>query len=44
MATLIFDTWGTLVDNYTIADVLEPHVHEANNAQKVSEDWRFMQK
>lgn len=44
MATLIFDTWGTLVDNYSIADVLEPHLGESHTAQKVSEDWRFMQK
>lgn len=44
MATLCFDSWGTLVDNYSIADVLEPYVFESHNAQKISEDWRFMQK
>jgi 2-haloacid dehalogenase len=44
MATLLFDTWGTLVDNYSIADVLEPHFLESHTAQTVSEDWRFMQK
>ncbi len=44
MATLLFDSWGTLVDNYTISDVLEPYLFESHNAQKLSEDWRFMQK
>lgn len=44
MATLMFDSWGTLVDNYSIADVLEPYVYESHNAQRISEDWRFMQK
>jgi 2-haloacid dehalogenase len=42
--TLLFDTWGTLVDNYTIADVLEPYIFESHLAQKVSEDWRFQHK
>ncbi len=42
--TLLFDTWGTLVDNYSIADVIEPYVFESHTAQKVSEDWRFQQK
>jgi hypothetical protein len=30
---LLFDTWGTLVDNYSIADVIEPHVFEAHCAK-----------
>jgi len=42
--TLLFDTWGTLVDNYTIADVIEPYVFESHMAQKISESWRFQQK
>lgn len=42
--TLIFDTWGTLVDNYSIADVIEPYVYESHTAQKIAEDWRFQQK
>lgn len=41
---LLFDTWGTLVDNYTIADVIEPHVFEAHTAQKIAQDWRQHQK
>lgn len=44
ITTLLFDTWGTLVDNYTIADVIEPHVFESHTAQKISEDWRFQHK
>ncbi len=42
--TLLFDTWGTLVDNYSIADVIEPYVFESHIAQQISEDWRFQQK
>ena len=42
--TLLFDTWGTLVDNYSIADVIEPHVFESHTAHKIAEDWRFQQK
>lgn len=42
--TLLFDTWGTLVDNYTIADVIEPYVFEAHLAQDIAQDWRFQQK
>ncbi len=42
--TLLFDTWGTLVDNYSIADVIEPYVFESHTAQKISEDWRFQHK
>lgn len=42
--TLIFDTWGTLVDNYSIADVLEPYVHESNTAHVIAHDWRSHQK
>jgi len=41
---LLFDTWGTLVDNYTIADVIEPYVFESHTAQKISQDWRFQHK
>ena len=41
---LMFDTWGTLVDNYSIADVIEPYVGESHIAQKVAQDWRFQQK
>lgn len=41
---LLFDTWGTLVDNYSIADVIEPHVHESHLAQKIAQDWRQHQK
>ena len=42
--TLLFDTWGTLVDNYSIADVIEPYVFESHIAQNVAQDWRFQQK
>ena len=42
--TLLFDTWGTLVDNYSIADVIEQYVFESHIAQKVAQDWRFQQK
>jgi 2-haloacid dehalogenase len=42
--TLLFDTWGTLVDNYSIADVIEPYVFEAHTAQLIARDWRFQQK
>ena len=42
--TLCFDTWGTLVDKYTLADVIEPYVSESHLAQKISQDWRFQQK
>lgn len=41
---LLFDTWGTLVDNYSIADVIEQYVFESHIAQQVSEDWRFQHK
>ena len=41
---LMFDTWGTLVDNYSIADVIEPYVGESHIAQKIAQDWRFQQK
>jgi 2-haloacid dehalogenase len=41
---LLFDTWGTLVDNYSIADVIEPHVFEAHTAQRIAQDWRHHQK
>lgn len=44
ITTLLYDTWGTLVDNYSIADVIEPHVFESHTAQKIAEDWRFQQK
>jgi 2-haloacid dehalogenase len=42
--TLLFDTWGTLVDNYSIADVIEPYVGEARTAQNIAQDWRGHQK
>jgi 2-haloacid dehalogenase len=42
--TLLFDTWGTLVDNYSIADVIEPHVYESHIAQRIAQDWRAHQK
>lgn len=42
--TLLFDTWGTLVDNYSIADVIEQYVFESHTAQKVAQDWRFQHK
>ncbi len=42
--TLLFDTWGTLVDNYSIADVIEPYVGESHIAQDIAQDWRFQQK
>ncbi|HRY07033.1 MAG TPA: haloacid dehalogenase type II [Hyphomicrobiaceae bacterium] len=41
---LLFDTWGTIVDNYSIADVIEPYVFEAHTAQKIAQDWRQHQK
>ena len=41
---LHFDTWGTLVDNYSIADVIEPHVYESHLAQCIAQDWRQHQK
>ena len=41
---LLFDTWGTLVDNYSIADVIEPYVFEAHTAQRIAQDWRHHQK
>ena len=41
---LLFDTWGTLVDNYSISDVIEPYVFESHIANKISEDWRFQHK
>jgi 2-haloacid dehalogenase len=41
---LHFDTWGTLVDNYSIADVIEQQVYESHLAQKIAQDWRKHQK
>jgi 2-haloacid dehalogenase len=41
---LHFDTWGTLVDNYSIADVIEPYVYESHLAQRIAQDWRKHQK
>lgn len=41
---LLFDTWGTLVDNYSIADVIEQYVFESHTAQNVSQSWRFQHK
>ncbi len=42
--TLLFDTQGTLVDNYSISEVIEPYVYESNLANQISADWRFQQK
>ncbi|MAH83615.1 MAG: haloacid dehalogenase, type II [Rhodospirillaceae bacterium TMED8] len=42
--TMLFDTWGTLVDNYSIADVIEQYVFESHIAQRIAQDWRFQQK
>lgn len=42
--TLLFDTQGTLVDNYSISEVIEPHVFESNTANLIASDWRFQQK
>lgn len=42
--TMLFDTWGTLVDNYSIADVIELYVFESHTAQKIAQDWRFQHK
>ena len=44
MATLCFDSWGTLVDNYSIVEVMEPHIGDSHLCQRISTDWRFMQK
>jgi 2-haloacid dehalogenase len=41
---MLFDTWGTLVDNYSIADVIEQHVFESHLAQRIAQDWRKHQK
>jgi len=41
---LLFDTWGTLVDNYSIADVIEQYVFESHIAQSVAQAWRHHQK
>jgi 2-haloacid dehalogenase len=42
--TLLFDTQGTLVDNYSISEVIEPYVFESNMANLIASDWRFQQK
>lgn len=43
--TLLFDTWGTLVDNYRgPAQALEPYVFESHTAMQIAIDWRFQQK
>ena len=42
--TLLFDTQGTLVDNYSISEVIEPYVFESNTANLIASDWRFQQK
>ena len=44
MATLLFDSWGTLVDNYSISEVLEPHVHSSRIGNYIAEEWRTHQK
>lgn len=35
---------GTLVDNFSIADVIEPYVFASHTAHNVAQDWRFQQK
>ena len=40
----MFDTWGTLVDNYSITDVIEPYVLVSHTAHVIAADWRFQQK
>lgn len=42
--TLLFDSQGTLVDNYAISEVIEPYVFESHTANDIAEDWRFQQK
>lgn len=43
--TLLFDTWGTLVDNYRgPAEAIEPYVHESHTAMDIAIAWRFQQK
>ncbi len=42
--TMLFDTWGTLVDNYSIADIIEQYVFESHMAQKIAQAWRFQHK
>lgn len=44
MATLLFDSWGTLVDNYSISEVVEPYVHSSRMANYIAEEWRTHQK
>jgi len=41
---LLFDTWGTLVDHYSIADVIEPYVYESHTAQDIAQSWTFQKK
>jgi len=41
---LLFDTWGTLVDHYSIADVIEPYVYESHTAQDIAQAWTFQKK
>lgn len=42
--TMLYDTWGTLVDNYSIADVIEQYLGESHMAQRVAQAWRHQQK
>jgi len=42
--TMLYDTWGTLVDNYSIADVIEPYVFESHTAQDIAVSWRLQHK
>lgn len=44
MAALFFDYWGTLVDNYSIAEVLVPYVYSFRKANDIAEEWRRHQK
>ena len=40
MAVLLFDSIGTLVDFYTLADVIGPYVTATRIAQKITDAWR----
>lgn len=42
--TMLYDTWGTLVDNYSISEAIEPFVNESRTANVIAEKWRFQQK
>lgn len=44
MAALFFDYWGTLVDNYSIAEAMVPYVYNFRKASWIAEEWRRHQK